>query len=162
MRALCQKIADNEQFQSFILFLILLNAFFLGLETVPELSENYGPWFFLVFYTSQVIFVFEILIRMRAEPSIKEFFNDFWNCFDFVVVALSLFPEIGSWTLAARVLRVLRLLRVVSTSDRLRGFADRLHDAADEVVYTGLIVFVLGYVFSLSGHYLFSDLAPEH
>jgi voltage-gated sodium channel len=52
---------------------------------------------------------------------VSEFFRDRWNTFDFVIVAVSLVPMVGSLSLAGRVLRPLRLLRVVSSVARKRN-----------------------------------------
>lgn len=161
MRKLCAAIADNESFQGFILALIVLNALCMGAEATPALADQYGDWLYWVFLASQAIFVAEITIRVAARaPDVRGFFGEFWNSFDFTIVALSLVPAVGSFTLAARLLRVLRLVRVFSVSDRLRGFFDGVRSGAPVVGVATVVLLVLGYVFALSGVYLFGEALP--
>ena len=163
MRQSCAAIAENDSFQGFILTLIVFNALCLGAEATPSLSGLFGDWLYWVFVVSQAIFVGEILIRLGAHaPNFRGFFGEFWNSFDFTIVALSLVPAVGGFTLAARVLRVLRLLRVFSVSDRLRGFFDGVRGSAPVVAVCAIVLLVLGYVFALSGVYLFGEALPEH
>ena len=162
MRQFCAAIAENDSFQGFILALIVLNALCLGAEATPALSGQFGEGLYWVLVASQAIFVAEILVRLGAHvPNFRGFFGGFWNSFDFTLVALSLVPAVGGFTLAARVLRVLRLLRVFSVSDHLRGFFDGVRGSAPVVVVCAIVLLVLGYVFALSGVYLFGEALPE-
>lgn len=142
--------------------LILLSAISMGLETVPEAYDQFYFLFDGFFYFCQTAFAIEILIRLQAHcPNYKNFFKDFWNRFDFVVVALSFIPAVGAFIVVARLLRVIRLLRTVSLSDRLRGFADRSLDCLDEAIGAAALALILGYIFALSGYYLFSEIDPS-
>lgn len=38
---------------------------------------------------------------------------------------------------------------------------DRLKETFDETAYASLIVLVIGYIFTISGHYLFSEIDPD-
>ena len=159
---LCKRIADSESFQSFILFLIVINGISMGLETFPELLDQFNDVFLSVFVISQIIFVVEILIRVIAfAPKFRGYFNNFWNTFDFVIVALSLIPAVGAFATVARLSRLLRVLRVVAVSKHLGGFVERLSDVLDEVLYSSVILLILSYIFSISGYYLFSEISPE-
>jgi voltage-gated sodium channel len=162
MKKICGAIADNQSFQSFILFLIISAAVMMGLETDPVIADSYGDIFLLFNYAVQAVFIFEIAARFCAAPSAREFFRQGWNRFDFAVVALSLVPAVGSFVLIARMLRLLRVLRVLSVSDRLRRFMDRLMDTGDEILYMTFIAALLGYIYSVAGFYLFVDIDPAH
>lgn len=162
MSTIAKNIADSETFQSFILFVILLTAFSMGLETVPELVDTYFVLFETFFYVTQIIFAFEIFVRVLAfSPHFRRFFDDFWNTFDFTIVVLSFIPGIGSFIIIGRLLRLLRILRVLSVSDRLRNFVNRLEDAFDEALFGGLVLIVLGYIFTIAGNYLFFEIDPQ-
>lgn len=161
MVGLCKRISDSDAFQGFVLFLIIVTAIAMGLETVPSMADEYSEVFLILFYVSQVVFVCEIVMRIVAcAPSFGTFFNHPGNTFDFVVVSASLLPGVGSCAIVARLLRVLRVLRAFSVSDRLRVFTARLTEALDEAVYTAVVVAILCYIFSISGHYLFAELDP--
>lgn len=158
-----QNFAVSERFQTFILFLILVTAISMGVETVPDLADAYGSFFLFLHYFAQVVFAFEICVRLLAfTPNFGKFFKDSWNTFDFLIIGASFLPGIGSFALIARLLRVLRVLRVLSVSDHLRGFMERLKESFDEIAYASVIIFVLGYIFIISGHYLFFEIDTAH
>lgn len=163
MPTLCRQIAESEVFQTFILILIVFNALVMGFETVPAANAFYEDEFFLVFAISQVVFVIEILIRLIAyAPRFLRFFDSFWNTFDFTIVALSLVPMVGPFTLAARLLRVVRALRILSVSDKLRGFIEHFHVSLEIMIRMTLVLAILVYVFAVSGFYLFNEINPAH
>jgi len=162
MTNFCRRLADSESFQSFILFLIIITAISMGLETIPTLMDNFGWLFDGLFIISQAVFAFEISVRLLAfAPRFRAFFDDFWNTFDFVIIVASFLPGIGSFAIIARLLRVLRVLRVLSVSDRIRGFMDRISDSLDEAIFAAIVLSVLGYIFTISGHYLFYEADPQ-
>ena len=155
--------AEDEGFQSFILGLIILNAIAMGLETSVEFCALYGDYLSWLFWGSQIIFAFEILIRLIAFfPRLRHFFGDFWNTFDFVIVAFSFLPMVGNFVLVARLLRILRVLRAVSVSDKLRSFLSGMHMSLSIVLHASCVAAVLLYVFAISGFYLFSEIDPAH
>jgi voltage-gated sodium channel len=161
MNTVFKKIADNDFFQRFILFLILVSAMSMGVEAVPALQEDYDQFLFYLDVLIQVIFVCEITIRVLAfAPKIGEFFKDRWNTFDFAVVVLSLIPVIGSFALIARLLRLLRILRLLSVSDKLRSFMTRLSGSLDESLSALFVAAIGAYIFIIAGHYLYGETDP--
>jgi voltage-gated sodium channel len=149
-------LVGSDGFRSAILFLIVLNAFAMGLEATPAAADRYAAPLEWVFLLSQAIFVVEIVLRWIAAPR-GEFFRDSWNRFDFIVVALSLIPALGEFALVARVFRVLRVLRIVSVSDVLLGSMLRKEASAKLLSVSALLVILAVYVFSLIGFYVFGD-----
>ena len=62
---------------------------------------------------------------MLAERSLIDFFKSGWNIFDFVIVTVSLIPiESLNSILLARLVRVFRLLRLVSFIPQFRILID--------------------------------------
>lgn len=158
----CRRIAQSAQWQGTILALIMLNALCMGAEAVPAIAELHADLLYQIFVLSQLIFVVEIGIRLLAHaPRPGGFFADGWNRFDFTIVALSLLPATGSFLLAARLLRLLRIVRVFSVSGTLRssfasaGVWQRLQLA----LLTGAIAV---YVFALAGFHLLAGADPAH
>ena len=157
------KIADNHNFQSFILFTIMITAISIGAETVSGLADYYDQLFSIIYYITQTIFLTEIIIRLTAHtPNFRGFYKSFWNTFDFTVVVLSLFPVIGSFTLLARLLRVLRVLRIFSVSKKMRIFCERLKNIFEEVIFLSLIIVIFLYIYSVAGYYLFAKTDPAN
>lgn len=161
MRDFCQKLAESEGFERFIITLIVLNALCLGAETDPILTEHYDDLLWAVLAGSQLVFVVEIAIRLLATaPNFGRFFRSFWNTFDFIVVAGSLLPVVGAFATVARVLRVLRVLRIVSVSDELRMFLSRMQASLGTLLFAGFIWAIFAYVYAIAGFYLFADADP--
>ena len=160
----CKNIADNENFQSIILFIILINAFFLWVETSNELMSIYGNTITQILVWSQLIFVWEIGVRLLAygPNNYKNFFWDFWNRFDFTIVLLSFLPEVGWIVTIIRILRVLRILRILSVSDKLRNYLESLKTTPIWIIIGTSIYLILTYTIALISYYLFSDIDPTH
>jgi voltage-gated sodium channel len=155
-----RRLVESDDFRGTILFLIVLNAFAMGLEATPEAFDLYGTVLEWVFLVSQVIFVVEIGLRWWVAPA-GTFFKDSWNRFDFAVVVLSLLPAVGEFALVARVFRILRVLRVVSVSQVLWGSTLRDDAGLRALSLAVLLLLLSGYVFALSGFHLFGDSSPE-
>jgi len=152
-------LVSSDGFRGTILFLIVANAFAMGLEAIPEAAAQYGAALDWVFLVSQVIFVVEILARWWVAD--RRFFEDSWNRFDFVVVALSLTPAIGEFALIARVFRVLRVLRIVSVGDVLFASVLRQDAGVRAIVLAMCLLLLSGYVFALTGFHLFGTARAE-
>lgn len=161
MFALARRIAGHPFFDELVLGVIVLSSLAMGIEATPELAESNQGLLDAIFVATQIFFVAEIAVRLLAHwPRPAAFFADGWNVFDFVIVVLSLVPAVGGFALVARLLRALRVLRVISTRDALRGFvAGRRRGLAalPAIVTLGL---VLAYLFALSGFYLFGEALP--
>jgi voltage-gated sodium channel len=159
----CKQIAESDFFQTLIFFTLILTAVTVGLETVPELEDRFGGLFYVLYLATQTVFFFEIVIRILSHfPTPSRFFKDFWNNFDFTITVLSLLPIGAGFITVARLLRLLRVLRLVSASSRLRLFVSKLERSLDELFFTSLVFLVLLYIFGVSGFYLFSEISPEH
>ena len=72
-----------------------------------------------------------------------------WNIFDTVIVIGSLIPEGGSGVLLARLLRVFRVLRLVSMVPELRLLINALIKAIPRMGYIALLMFVIFYILIL-------------
>ena len=92
----CKRIADSGVFQGFILGVIVLNAITLGIQTY-DLSESLESTLLTTLDDIFLgIFVVE-LDRSGSPPSAsrpQDFFQDGWNVFDFVVIALAFVPGV--------------------------------------------------------------------
>lgn len=158
------KIRNNNLFEGFIISVILISAIFVGFRTY---EESLNPEIFLYIsyldYVVTIIFVIEIFIRIIAEKSIINFFRQPWNIFDFLIVSISLIPiESLDSVLLARLVRVFRLLRLVSFIPQFRILIESFITAIPRVGYILLFMFVEFYIFAAIGSILFSDISPLH
>lgn len=162
MVPLVRRIVGHPLFDELVLGVILVNALAMGIEAIPELAEQYEGPLATIFVVSQVFFVLEIAARLLTYwPRPTDFFRDGWNLFDFVLVALSLIPAVGGFTVAARLLRALRVLRVVSSRASLRDFVGGERRGWAALPALLVLALVVGYVFALFGFHLFGPSQPE-
>jgi len=164
MREFFLKVRNNDIFEGFIISIILISAIFVGFRTYDEV---FSPEIFLYIsyldYLVTIIFVIEIVIRMVAEKSLLDFFKSSWNVFDFIIVAISLIPiESLDSILLARLVRVFRLLRLVSFIPQFRILIESFITAIPRVGYILLFMFVEFYIFAAIGSILFSEISPMH
>ena len=108
-----RKIDNSKVFQGIVIAVILLSALLIGAKT-HNLSSNIIATLLLLDVAVTVFFAVEISIRYLACPQKKSFFKSGWNIFDTIIVIGSLVPSGGSGVLLARLLRVFRVLRLVS------------------------------------------------
>jgi voltage-gated sodium channel len=158
------KIRNNNYFEAVVISIIIISAIAVGFRTY---EESFNPVFFLYLsyldYFITSVFLIEIFIRMAAEKSFYDFFKSPWNIFDFLVVVISLIPiEALNSVLLARLVRVFRLLRLVSFIPQFRVLIESFITAVPRVSYILLFMFVEFYIFAVIGSILFSDISPLH
>lgn len=157
-------LRNNNYFEFFVVFVIILSAVAVGFRTYEE-SLNPEIFLYLSYLDYFITFVFliEIVIRMFAERSIIDFFKSGWNIFDFIIVTVSLIPiESLNSILLARLVRVFRLLRLVSFIPQFRILIESFLKAIPRVGYILLFMFVEFYIFAAIGSILFSEISPLH
>ena len=144
--------------QYFIMFLIVVNAVILGLETVPAAMQSYGSLLIGIDQFILGVFVVEILLRIYAHR--LAFFRDPWSLFDFVVVAIALVPASGPLAVlrALRILRVLRLLTLVPSMRRVVG---ALLGSIPGLSSIALVLLLIYYVFAVIATKLFGEHFPQ-
>jgi len=158
------KIRENNFFEAFVISVILISAIAVGFRTY---EESFSPQIYLYLsyldYFITSVFLIEIIIRLAAENKTLNFFKSSWNVFDFVIVAISLIPiESLDSILLARLVRVFRLLRLVSFIPQFRILIESFITAIPRVGYILLFMFVEFYIFAAIGSILFSEISPLH
>lgn len=108
---------ESSAFTNFIIALILLNAFTLGLETNDALRRDYAEILHIIDSAILGVFVIELLLKFYAYRS--QFFRSGWNIFDLLIVGISLLPATGPFAVL-RVLRVFRVMRLISVIPQMR------------------------------------------
>lgn len=114
-----EAFVNSPTIQHFIVFLIVLNAILLGLETNAEIVDSVGQELMFIDHGILLIFTLEIVLLMASRG--LRYFRDPWCVFDFLVVAISLVPATESLSVlrSLRVLRVLRLINKVESMKRV-------------------------------------------
>ncbi|KIL48814.1 cation transporter [Jeotgalibacillus alimentarius] len=155
-------IAEHSLFNRVIIGLILLNALLIGLETYPILYDQYGDLFVAADRILLWIFTVEIVIRLIASTSVKSFFKEPWNVFDFVIVLSGHLITGGHYVTVLRILRVLRVLRTISVIPSLRKMVNALLMTIPSMGTILLLLSILFYIYGVIGTMLYSEIAPEY
>jgi len=151
-------LLQSRRFETAITILIVINAITLGLETVPEVMERFGP--LLVVLDRVILAVFVIEVSARLIVWRLDFFRDPWRIFDFVVVGVALVPATGALSVL-RALRVLRVLRMISMVPSLKRVVGGLVGALPGMGSIMLLLTLVFYVFSVMATKLYADSFPE-
>lgn len=152
-----KKIDSSKLFQGVVIAVILLSALLIGAKT-HNLSAQAIAILTLLDLGVTIFFVIEIVIRYLADPNKKRFFHSGWNIFDTVIVIGSLIPAGGSGVLLARLLRVFRVLRLVSMVPELRLLINALLKAIPRMGYIALLMFVIFYIYAAMGSMFFNQI----
>ncbi len=163
MKKLFQALVTSDYFEYFIVFLILLNALLLGLETSPDLRAHYEHWFLLGNNIILAFFILEAFMKITAvAPKISNYFYNGWNLFDFSIVVLSLIPLSAEYAMIARLFRLLRVLRLVSTLPQLRLIVATLLRSIPSMGNVIILLAILFYMYGITGYHLFHEQLPEY
>ena len=150
-------INSSKAFQGFVIFIIVVPALSIGAHTYhlpPWLDKSL--WILDIGIT--VFFLFELIIRYIASDGVKSFFSKGWNIFDTIIVIGSLIPLGGSTVLLARLLRIFRVLRLVSMVPELRMLINALFKAIPRMGYIVLLMFVIFYIYGAVGSMFFAHI----
>lgn len=155
-----QQIRDNKAFEMFVIAVIILSSLLIGVRTYP-LPETALTFLWVMDYAVTLFFLIEILIRMAAEDRLRDFFKKGWNVFDFVIVVVSLIPlDDSEYALIARMLRLFRVMRLISFIPELRVLVSALISALPRMGYVALLMFIIFYLYAVIGNLLFAQINP--
>jgi len=120
-----------------------------------------------VFYTFDLIFTalfaIELFIGFFANW-FTPFFRSGWNCFDLVVVALSIFsvcyPDGPTWIIVLRTMRLFRIVRLFRRLRVLRTIVSAVLAALPIVANGFVLLGLVAIVFAVVGQALFSRRSP--
>jgi voltage-gated sodium channel len=156
-----QRIESSRLFQTAVIFIIVLSAISIGAKTydIPPFFERLlsGLDMAVTYF-----FLAEILLRFSACQDRKRFFLDGWNLFDTLIVVGSLVPlQNAEAVLIGRLLRVFRVLRLVSVVPELRSLINALLKAIPRMGYIALLMFIIFYIYAAIGSLFFSAIDEE-
>ena len=155
-----ERLRANKLFESFVILVIIASALLIGAKTYDEVSR-FDQLLYWLDLGVTLFFLFEIAVRMMAEKRLIDFFRHGWNLFDFVIVVASLVPINDSeMVLIARLLRVFRVLRLVSMIPELRILLAALVKSIPRMGYVALLMFIIFYIYAAIGSFLFKDVDP--
>jgi voltage-gated sodium channel len=155
-----ENIRSNKAFELFVIGIIVFSAVMIGAKTydVPDYVTRivvWLDWFITIF------FMIEIAIRFLGERNKTAFFKSGWNIFDAVIVTISLIPiEDSELAIIGRLIRIFRVLRMVSIIPELRMLLNSLLKALPRLGYVVLLMFIIFYIYAAIGSTFFSEINP--
>ena len=154
-------IHSNKLFEITVIFIIVFSALVTGVKTY-EINSTLNKLVLGLDTFITLFFLFEVTIRLIAEPRTLDFFKKGWNVFDFVIVVASMLPIEGSDTvLLARLLRIFRVLRLISVIPELRVLINSLLKALPRMGYIALLMFIIFYIYAAIGSFMFGTINSE-
>ncbi|WP_296060153.1 ion transporter [uncultured Amphritea sp.] len=154
-------LRSNKAFELFVVIVIISSALLVGAKTyeLSPLAMSLVVWLdrFITFF-----FLVEIAIRFLGEENKKDFFRNPWNIFDTLIVTISLIPiDNTDMALVARLVRVFRVLRMVSVIPELRLLLNSLVKAMPQLGYVILLMFIIFYIYAAIGSTLFENINQD-
>ena len=121
-----EKIKQSNIFQIAVTTVILSSSILVGIGTYDFQDSRFLSVLATLDILITIFFIVEILIRFFSEKDKRDFFKDGWNLFDSVIVISSIIPAGSSSVMVLRLLRLARLLRVISFMPELRFVIEAL------------------------------------
>lgn len=156
---------------AFILKLIIINALIIFVQSFDGLSATTRHILMGIDVLLTIFFVLEMYVKIKIN-TLKVFFSNAWNQFDFVLVAISALSLLSSVFLltmedlsfililrVARIFKAFRFLKFVPNIDNiLRGIRRAMK--ASVLVLFALIVY--NFILAVLSCYLFKEIAPDY
>ncbi|MBT3059296.1 MAG: ion transporter [Candidatus Thiodiazotropha sp.] len=156
-----EQLRSNKLFETFVILVIVISALMIGAKTYPIPAAT-AQLLRILDVGITLFFLTEIIIRMLAEKSLKSFFSKGWNIFDFLIVTASLIPvDDSEAALLGRLLRIFRVLRLVSIIPELRILMNAFVTAIPRMGYVSLLMFIIFYIYAAMGSMFFSEINRE-
>lgn len=155
------QLRSNRLFELFVVTVILFSAIVIGAKTydIPDHVLTLMRW---LDFAITLFFLVEICIRFIGEPEKKRFFRNAWNLFDTIIVVVSLIPiEDSEMALVGRLIRIFRVLRMVSIVPELRLLLNSLIKALPQLGYVILLMFIIFYIYAAIGASFFAHINAD-
>jgi len=154
------RLRSNKIFELIVVSIIILSALMIGARTypLPPLLVQILPY---LDWAVTLFFLAEITVRFIGEPQKSRFFLNGWNVFDTLIVVVSLIPiEDSELALIGRLVRIFRVLRMVSIIPELRMLLNSLLAAMPQLGYVMLMMFIIFYIYAAVGTTFFAQINP--
>jgi len=160
--ARCAQAVEAGWFTTIVFVTILVNAVAIGAETYPGFAAANAELLAWINHVCLGIFTVELVVRLTAHaPRFGGFFRSGWNVFDFVIVTASFLPFVGESTTILRLIRLGRIVRVVSLFPDLRVLLIAIGRSVPPIASMGVLGVLVVYVYAVIGWILFGAELPD-
>ncbi len=161
LQAFFWAIRSNKIFETSVILIIIASALLIGVKTY-DISPLALKIINLVDWAITFFFLTEVIIRYLGEEHKAAFFRKGWNIFDCLIVTASLLPvENSEMALLGRLIRVFRVLRMVSIVPEMRLLLDALLKALPQLGYVVALMFIIFYIYGAVGSMFFAKINNE-
>jgi len=153
-----QKLTRNRLFEMVVISIIILSALLIGAHTY-ELAPTWDKILRVLDYSVTLFFLVEISLRFWSEEHKRDFFKSGWNIFDTLIVLVSIIPlSGGDMALLGRLIRIFRVLRMVSIIPELRILINSLLRTLPQMGYVVILMFIIFYIYAAVGSTVFHHI----
>ena len=153
-------LRSNKIFEGLVISVILVSAVVVGIKTYA-LPRAMTSAIGVLDWAITIFFLFEIVVRFIGEERKRNFFTSAWNVFDTLIVLVSLIPiQDSELALLGRLIRIFRVLRMVSIIPELRLLINSLLRALPQLGYICLLIFIIFYIYAAVGTAFFAEINP--
>jgi len=155
------RVRSNKIFETFVVSIIIFSALVVGVKTyqISPMLERvvvFLDWFITA------VFLVELTIRFLGEEHKRHFFKSGWNIFDTIIVLVSIIPiDDSELAVVGRLVRIFRVLRMVSIIPELRVLLNSLVKALPQLGYVMLLLFIIFYIYAAIGSTFFAQINSE-
>jgi hypothetical protein len=169
-KGMFQAIARHPYFENFTLGIIVLNAFWISVDTDNNTADTIIDARVMFVLADTMFFTYfssELFIRFMAFEDKRHCADDFWFIFDSALVFLYAFDPFLIGVLAAaaggsglnlptavlrlfRLARLSRLVRMLRSLPELMIMIKGMVTAAKSVIYSLFLLMLIGYVFAIA------------
>jgi voltage-gated sodium channel len=155
------KIVYSSPFELFIAFVILINAISLALLTMPNPNPETKSVYEALDNFALYIYAVELGLRIISY-GLKpwKFFNQKWNVFDFLIIALS--PVFAGQVVILRLLRLFRLIRIFRFLPEVKVLTSSIARSLPPLLSMGVLIFLALFIYGMAGVYIFGEQIPLH
>ena len=155
------KIVYSSPFELLIAFVILINAISLALLTMPNPDPETKSVYEALDNFALYIYAVELGLRIISY-GLKpwKFFNQKWNVFDFLIIALS--PVFAGQVVVLRLLRLFRLIRIFRFLPEVKVLTSSIARSLPPLLSMGVLIFLALFIYGMAGVYIFGEQIPLH
>ncbi len=157
---LSESLHNNKFFEFIVIGVIIFSSLLIGAKTY-DINPQYLSALSILDFAVTLFFLLEISLRFIADTNKKRFFTKVWNVFDTLIVMVSLIPiDESQFVFLARLIRIFRVLRLISVIPELRVLVGALVKALPSMAYVLLLMFILFYIYAAVGSFIFEAINP--
>lgn len=155
------KLRENKIFEMFVIGVIIFSALVIGVKTY-DIPSGVSKAVSILDWMITGIFLVEITIRFLGDDNKRSFFTKAWNIFDTLIVLVSIIPiDNSDLAIIGRLVRIFRVLRMVSIIPELRMLLNSLVKALPQLGYVALMMFIIFYIYAAIGSTFFAEINPK-